>query len=41
MKRQDMCERTTMHAPIWTANQVGEKGKENNFSFKEKKKLFF
>ena len=30
MKRQDTYERTTMYAPIWTANQIGEKGKENN-----------
>lgn len=27
MKRQDMYERTTTYAPIWTANQIGEKGK--------------
>lgn len=41
MKRQDMYERTTMHAPIWTANQVGKKGKENHFSFNEKKNFSF
>lgn len=41
MKRQDRYERTTMYAPIWIANQIGEKGKENNFSFKEKKNFSF
>ena len=32
MKRQDRYERTTMYAPIWIANQIGEKGKENKLS---------
>lgn len=36
-----MYERTTVYAPIWTTNQIGGKGKENNFSFKEKKNFSF